>query len=342
MTFEDWYDKHFGTDEEQQSPVPEPDPSRLDYSPTGDPVEQGVGTVLQSVRDAPGWLVRKARSESAAPLYLNGGGLPALMLPRVTAPVDLNREQAIMQSVIRPIRKAWDFMGDGPSAREQEQPPQAGGGAGSNELRQLWDRTPPLEPIRTEYMTPNFESNLPQITAQPLPSPPYVGEGIQGRALRGLFNEVRQGVLPDEAIAEIRRNPMSIDSLGAYLNAAISLSMGEGGERMPLDVKPGAVPEHVWNSWKPLDLGPGKTYVAGQGGEIRVDPAGNHYQMEGSHYDKEAGQTHVIAKPVEAPGSGTSMTPEDVNNMLQTLHSQDDPFQLPLQTYPSQEQAVCM
>jgi hypothetical protein len=59
MSFEEWYDTHYGTEEEKEratasAATAEFDPNRLDYSPTGDDVERAVGSVFQSVRDAPG------------------------------------------------------------------------------------------------------------------------------------------------------------------------------------------------------------------------------------------------------------------------------------------------
>lgn len=68
-----------------------------------------------------------------------------------------------------------------------------------------------------------------------LPSPPYQPEGQAGALLRNLGDQVRQGILPDEALSEIQRDPTSLRSMGAYAEAALAagtlLSGGEG--KMP-------------------------------------------------------------------------------------------------------------
>ena len=218
-------------------------------------------------------------------------------------------------SLGRAARNAWDMTGEGPSAREQEAaapqpppPPPGIDGWSFNRAVQNFPRQIPevYDQLKQQILPPGF-------------SPSRGMDSALGPA-KWLFNEVRQGVLPDEAIENIKKDPTSLDSLGAYLNAAISLSRGADGEPIPLPEKPGAMPLHVWNSMKPLDVGPGKTYMAGQGGEIRVDDAGNHFQMVGTHQDANTKQEHVIVKQVEPPGSGTPLQPDQVNDLLNQLH----------------------
>jgi hypothetical protein len=77
-----------------------------------------------------------------------------------------------------------------------------------------------------------------------LPSPPgpIAPVGYAGKAIAWVADQVRQGLLPDEALNEIKRDPTSIRSLAAYAEAAMSagtlLSGGEGGKlpkgEMPL------------------------------------------------------------------------------------------------------------
>jgi hypothetical protein len=120
----------------------------------------------------------------------------------------------------------------------------------------------PIAPALSDLIDPNwsfqrarenFPKQIPelynQLKERVLPPGFSVQRGIDSALgpAKWLFNEVRQGVLPNEAIQEIKRDPMSAASLGAYANAAIMLSRGAGGKgaselpRVP-------IPEHIWNT----------------------------------------------------------------------------------------------
>ena len=142
-----------------------------------------------------------------------------------------------------------------------------------------------------------------------LPTPPGGQElGYGGKALKWLAREVQQGVLPDESIEEIRRNPTGPAALAAYANAAIMLSRGAGGKG-PGELPKGAVPHEIWQNWDVV------------GGGVRRDPAGNHYKFLGDHVVEEGGQRtgHAIVQPVEAPG-GT------LEHLRETQNKSDDTF----------------
>jgi hypothetical protein len=276
MSFEEWYDQHFGSQEDKDAALAsattaEIDPSRLDYSPEGDQVEKAVGSVFQSVRDAPGWAAKK----------IYRGATRTDLPPPPSDPYGW--------SLGRASGNFWNMTGEGPSAREQEiasgvPPPVPSDWSFSRAVQHFSDQIPDLyNQLKQSVLPPGFD----------------VQRGLNSAIApaKWLFNEVRQGVLPDEAIDEIKRDPYSVKSLGAYLNAAISLSRGEGGEEIPLPSKPGAVPENIWNTFKiapPYD-----------DPKIRVDNAGNHFEYQGSHtvVDPETGQEtrHIIAKQVEPP-----------------------------------------
>lgn len=300
MTFEEWYDQHFGSpDEKDQATasamLSETDPERLDYSATGDPVTSGVGSVFQSVRQAPAWAAKK--------IYK---GATRTDIP--PAPPGFNPFS---------FKRAFDNM-EGQSAREQEAanppPPYQTGGGTSGAPSWSLDRA-----------VQNFPRQVPelydQLKNQILPPGFSVQRGVDSAMapVKWLGNQVRQTVLPDEALEEIKRNPYSINAMQAYVNAAISLSMGEGGERIPFDASPGAVPEHVWNK---LNIAPPYNDP-----KIKVDNAGNHYEYQGSHsvVDPETGREtrHIIAKPVDPtltpPDELHPLTPEQPNPFAKFL-----------------------
>jgi hypothetical protein len=70
-----------------------------------------------------------------------------------------------------------------------------------------------------------------------LPTPPEPPEAYQSPAVRSLLDQVRQGILPDDALAQIRANPTSLRSMLAYGEAAMAagtlLSGGEGSGELP-------------------------------------------------------------------------------------------------------------
>lgn len=303
MSFEEWYDQHFGSpDEKEQATasamLAEIDPERLDYSATGDPVASGIGSVFQSVRQAPEWAAKK--------IYK---GATRTDIP--PAPPGFNPFS---------FKRAFENM-EGPSAREQEAaappPPYQTGGGTSGAPSWSLDRA-----------VQNFPRQVPelydQLKNQILPPGFNVQRGIDSAMapVKWLGNQVRQTVLPDEALEEIKRNPYSINAMQAYVNAAISLSMGEGGERIPFDASPGAVPEHVWNK---LNIAPPYNDP-----KIKVDNAGNYYEYQGSHsvVDPETGQEtrHIIAKPVDStlipPDELHPLTPDQPNPFAKFLQEQ--------------------
>jgi hypothetical protein len=268
MTFEDWYETHFG-DRPSTDVIDESGP-RLDYSPTGDPVEEAIGSVFQAVREAPGKIAKKV----------------------------------------------WH----GATRRDLPPPPQ-----GFN------------PPWSFQRAVQNFPRQIPelynQVKQNVLPPGFDVRRGIDSALgpAKWLFNEARQGVLPDEAIEEIKRDPYSVNSLGAYLNAGISLSSGKGGERIPLGPK-GAVPEHIWQSWKiPNPDNP----------TLRVDNAGNHFQMTGIHKVGEPGDPghawHAIVEPVEPPGTAPEPTSQEKFAEDWTKFSEENKKQYP-ELYPPEQQ----
>jgi hypothetical protein len=70
-----------------------------------------------------------------------------------------------------------------------------------------------------------------------LPTPPEPPEAYQSAPVRSLIDQVRQGILPDDALSEIQRDPTSLRSLAAYAGAALStgtLLSGGGGEKLPM------------------------------------------------------------------------------------------------------------
>jgi hypothetical protein len=122
------------------------------------------------------------------------------------------------------------------------------------------------QPRPAPSATPTAEPDWPGTPAEP----DNYGPGWQlGRALAAvrkripqgvgwLANEVRQGILSDEDIAEIKRNPYSPSSIAAYANTAIMLSRGAGkGERLNWRMIPG----EEWMKWKEVQspmVGEGK------------------------------------------------------------------------------------
>ena len=88
-----------------------------------------------------------------------------------------------------------------------------------------------------------------ELVPEELPTPPAVPETRGGRAMNWLAKEVQSGILPDEAIEEIKRNPAGLGALGAYATAGIALSGGKGGKGK-LSGEHGLVPAEMWNSWK--------------------------------------------------------------------------------------------
>jgi hypothetical protein len=127
MSFEEWYDTHYGDEDEKKAAAEaaataETDPSRLDYVPHDTGI---VGEGFQSIRQAPGWLIGKgqrqaARAAAAHPIpppSLTQGYLPEIRFPGVTlTPDELADEQrrsaALMRPVGRAIKSVWDFIGE--------------------------------------------------------------------------------------------------------------------------------------------------------------------------------------------------------------------------------------
>jgi len=180
-----------------------------------------------------------------------------------------------------------DLPGEGPSAREQE-------AAGV---------IPPPYQLGS-FSVDNARANLRDIKNAILPPGFSVQRGLDSALApaKWLFNEVRQGVLPDEAIEEIKRNPYSPRSIEYMTQAAISLSGGKGGREVPMGPRP--VPRRVWDMWNPTDH-PG----------VKVDEMGNHYEATGTHYDKATGESHIVVKPtapVPPPeGTSTGISPKE-------------------------------
>ena len=124
-----------------------------------------------------------------------------------------------------------------------------------------------------------------------------------------LLRQLREGIVSDESIAAIRKNPLSPQALAAYAQGAIMLSRGAGGKGAG-ELPRAAVPEKIWNSWEMVkdpvfDPKTGELLK----GDVRRDEAGNHYEFLGSHRyvaggtsEPGGGDLHAIVKPVEAPG----------------------------------------
>ena len=75
-----------------------------------------------------------------------------------------------------------------------------------------------------------------------LPTPLDVPDTRGDRARRYLFDQVRQGVLPDEALSEIKRDPTSMRAMLAYGEAALAAgTLLSGGEGLPRGEKIGPV-----------------------------------------------------------------------------------------------------
>jgi hypothetical protein len=208
-------------------------------------------------------------------------------------------------------------------------------------------------------------SPLPQAQPGALPSPPTIDPPSR------LMDEMLQGTLAGaglapEQLSEVREHPGSLKSMATYAQW-LGIMMGGGkGRYQPRFGKPGAVPGHIWDSWKVV-----QEPVMGNGGEvirpaIRMDEAGNHYEYQGSHMvgteqfgAPYAEQYHAIVKPVGAPGSGEEyyqkfqeemqVPPEqmtgdpkkvELRQMLQKLNSQQDLYdlvQLGKQAYKPQD-----
>jgi hypothetical protein len=68
-----------------------------------------------------------------------------------------------------------------------------------------------------------------------LPTPPEPPEAYQSAPVRSLIDQVRQGILPDEDLEQIKSDPTSLRSIAAMAGAALSagtlLSGGEGSPR---------------------------------------------------------------------------------------------------------------
>ena len=275
-----------------------------------------VGEVMQSIRDLPGWAA-----------YRMYRGATRKDLPWLPPGFSTDNARANLKDLRSWANTMAGGTPEGLSAREEAQ--QAGQvtaplplppflnpknyslhNAGKN-LRDLRDYVLPPDKAKNfhpidDLMWLGREAMKP--SPPPPPEPPpwswdkpsawdrFKNEMSPPNLLRGL----RQGILPDESLDAIKQDPYSLDSLLSYASAAISLSGGKGAEGEGMR---GVMPKHMWDSLKPLDVGPGKTYIKGQGGEIRVDPAGNHLQLEGSHYDEATGQTHMIVNPVDPPGA---------------------------------------
>jgi hypothetical protein len=157
-------------------------------------------------------------------------------------------------------------------------------------------------------------------------------------ALKAFANDVRSGILSDESIAAIKKDPMSMDALGSYLGVGIALSRGAGGKG-PGELPRGAVPENIWHSWKiPNPDAP----------TIRVDNAGNHFEMVGTHKVGEPGEPghtwHAIVKPVEN-ANPFGISDKEMNQLKKEYENEpitpnegvwhDNPFQKFLdKTYP--------
>ena len=182
-----------------------------------------------------------------------------------------------------------DLPGEGPSAREEANVPIP---------------LPPGLLNRDNWSLQNPAKNLRDLKNTILPPGFSVQRGLDSALApaKWLFNEIRQGVLPDEAIEEIKRNPYSPRSIEYMAQAAISLSGGKGGREVPPGPRP--VPRRVWDMWTPTDH-PG----------VKVDEMGNHYEATGTHYDKTTGDSHIVVKPtapVPPPeGTSTGISPKE-------------------------------
>jgi hypothetical protein len=76
--------------------------------------------------------------------------------------------------------------------------PLAGGGAESSNLRQLWDRTPPMHPIDTRILPPNFADQFPMM-AQADTLTPLTPEDLDERYnIRQMKGEARRGLRLNE------------------------------------------------------------------------------------------------------------------------------------------------
>ena len=108
-----------------------------------------------------------------------------------------------------------------------------------------------------------------------------------------LWRQLRQGILSDDDIAEIKRNPKSPRSVAALAQGAIMLSRGAGeGEHLNWRIVPG----EEWNKMKVVQ----EPMVADNGEvirpSIRKDDAGNQFEYQGSH--RQGDEHNIIAKPV--------------------------------------------
>jgi hypothetical protein len=104
-----------------------------------------------------------------------------------------------------------------------------------------------------------------------------------------LFDQVRQGVLPDEALAEIQRDPTSLRALMAYGEAALAagtlLSRGGGGERITAAA------------------------LRGKSGEIRTGVTHGHIEKEGLGFTGDQNDVGFVTD------KGRYLTQEEAANL---------------------------
>jgi GNAT superfamily N-acetyltransferase len=151
-----------------------------------------------------------------------------------------------------------------------------------------------------------------------LPTPPDQPPDRGDRLRQYLFDQVRQGVLPDEALAEIKQNPTSLRSMLAYGEGALAagtlLSGGEGGTprgaKFSINPKTKSIEFNV-DQFHPstADFPEGRASLADKG------VAGKMYLEEPHLFDTENPpprdfmivEDSVIAKPLQKQGYGTQL-----------------------------------
>ena len=88
-----------------------------------------------------------------------------------------------------------------------------------------------------------------------LPTPPLPSEAYQSAPVRYLVNEARQGILPDEALEEIKRNPTGLRAMMAYGEGALgvgTLLAGGEGVKLPKGGRLSAGEGFAWGA-KPME-----------------------------------------------------------------------------------------
>jgi hypothetical protein len=148
------------------------------------------------------------------------------------------------------------------------------------------------------------------------PAPP----GTDPMSLRpaDLLRQLREGIVSDEDLVEIRKHPFGLTAAAAAANLGIMLSRGAGrGERLNWRIIPG----EEWHSWKTVQAPMVGESKSPQGEiqtdvvrpAVRQDPEGNYYEWQGTHVTPGEKIIHdtgvswgpekhnIIAIPVEGP-----------------------------------------